>query len=370
MRSQLRWPLITAVILAWMPIIMPAAYSAVWQWSTTASSNSSIDPTINWREGMPPSAVNDSSRAEMAALAAYRDDISGLLTSTGTASAYSVSTNQNLCASPSTVPQDGQQLALTMNITNGTAPTLIADACSPYPIQSAPGVAVGSASLIQGSPYTLRFSVANNAWMLRDFYGSALTVPLGGMIAYTGTTVPNSNFVFPAGQCLSTTTFAAYWTFLGSPASGVCPGGQFQIIDVGGRVVAGLDTMPGFGAKGRLTSSTAGCGTAMTSIGAACANGGESQQLIASQIPVITSSATAGLPVNVTTLSAPGGFGVTSFSATPGSQVFQAFTAGASIATVNPTASGTVSSTSTNAGGQPHPNVMPVVGVTYLLRVI
>jgi hypothetical protein len=82
--------------------------------------------------------------------------------------------------------------------------------------------------------------------MLRDFFGNPYTVPLGGLLAYTGTTAPNSNFILPAGQCLSTTTYAAYWALLGSPASGTCTGGQFKVVDIRGKVPAGrlLHRMP------------------------------------------------------------------------------------------------------------------------------
>lgn len=361
MMNKQRAAIGAAILLAWVPWLVPAAYSAVWQWSESASSNASADPQINWREGQPPSSVNDSARAMMAALAAYRDDISGLLTSTGTASAYSVTSNQNLCASPATVPQDGQQLAVTINVTNGVAPTLTADACSTYPIQSAAGVAVGSATLIQGSPYTFRFSVANSAWMLRDFFGisTALTVPLGAMMPYTGTTVPNSNFVFPAGQCLSTTTYASYWTFLGSPASGSCPGGQFPIIDMSGRVAAGLDTMPGFSAANRLTSSTTGCGTAMTSVGTVCANGNQSHTLTITEMPNHNHTLTdpghqhnTPMVANVGTASAPAAGG----SGSSGTAATSLNVTGVTIAPAG--------------GGGAHSIVPPTIGLTYLLRVI
>ncbi len=365
--------LVAAIALAWLPVFVGIAYPAVWEWSTTASSNASADPQINWREGMPPSAVNDSARAMMAALASYRDDISGLLTTTGTASAYSVSTNQNLCASPATVPQDGQQLALTMNATNGVAATLTADACATYPIQSAAGAAVGAATLIQGSPYTFRFSVANSAWMLRDFYGSALTVPLGSMIAYTGTTVPNSNYVFPAGQCISTTTYAAYWALIGSPASGSCSGGQFQIIDMRGRVPAALDNLNGTAAS-RLTSASAGCGTAMTSVGAVCANGAESQTLTAAQIPQIVSynnaSPNYNLSSGLTQNNVDLGIGV-STTGGGGTGINVVVSSGsASVTGFTTITANTLSSVSTNTGNGSHPNVPPIIALPYLLRVI
>lgn len=41
----------------------------LWNWSTTAANNATADPSINWQEGQPPSTVNDSARAMMAAIA-------------------------------------------------------------------------------------------------------------------------------------------------------------------------------------------------------------------------------------------------------------------------------------------------------------
>lgn len=373
MPSRSRLSILALILLAWAPWLVPAAYSAVWQWSETASSNASADPAINWREGQPPSSVNDSARAMMAALAAYRDDISGLLTTGGTATAYTVATNQGLCAAPSTVPQDGQQLSITMSATNGVSPTLTADSCNAYPIQSSAGVAVGAASLIQGSPYTMRFSVSNSAWMLRNFYGTALIVPLGGMIPYTGTTVPNSNFVFPAGQCLSTTTYASYWTFLGSPASGSCAGGQFAIVDLRGRVPAMLDGLAAqFSAANRLTSAGTGCGTVMQSVGAVCANGVEGFALTLAQLPTgITSSGSNSVTVT-SNLNLAGTSGNVSVSGGATGVAAESPASSNNTWTNVNSMSGSVSisSTSNNTSGAAHPNVPPTIGVTYLLRVL
>lgn len=61
-------------------------------WSSEASENADADPAINWQEGQPPSSVNDSARAMMAAIAAWRDEIQwgrwswgGVATGTGDA---------------------------------------------------------------------------------------------------------------------------------------------------------------------------------------------------------------------------------------------------------------------------------------------
>jgi hypothetical protein len=347
-----------ALSLVCLLFVAGVVKAAVFQWSESAGSNASSDPSINWRENQPPSSVNDSARAMMAAIAGYRDDISGLLTTTGTASAYLVATNQVL-PSP---PNDGQQLSATVNVTNGMAPTLSADAGTAFPIQSSPGNPVPAGSLIQGSPYTFRFSAANSAWMLQGFYGSSLTIPLGAMVPYTLSTVPNSNFVFPAGQCLSTTTFVAYWTALGQPASGTCPGGQFQIINLSGFVPAALDTMPGFSAANRLTSSTTGCGTAMTTVGATCANGKEGFALTLAQLPAgITSSGSASVSGSLLAMAF-----VQSSSFSPGGAGFQISASTA----IGFGASGSASVTSNNTGGAAQPNVPPIIGLTYLLRVL
>src|SRR5260370_28454161 len=84
-------------------------------WSKSAASNGNSDPSINYLEGMPPAQLNDSGRAEMARLAEYRDDTSGLLLTAGTSTAYTVTTNQGLPATPN----DGQLIVVTFHTGNG-----------------------------------------------------------------------------------------------------------------------------------------------------------------------------------------------------------------------------------------------------------
>lgn len=237
-----------------------------WQWLKTAAGNATADPSIGWSEGMSPASVNDSARAMMARLAEERDDISGLLLTTGTSTAFLVTTNQGLYATPpAATPQDGQLIAVTVHATNGVSPTLAADGGTSYAIQSAAGTAVAAGTLIAGSPYTLRFSVANSAWMLRNFFGSPFTVPLGGIIMFTGDTVPNSNFVFPIGQAISRTTYAAYFSLVGT-RFGVGDGTTtFNVPDLRERIVAGQGTMGGASSPGRIT--TAGSGIDGSNVG-------------------------------------------------------------------------------------------------------
>lgn len=350
---------ITAVVLSGA-----IATGQVYKWSQTAGTNASADPHINWAEGMAPSAVNDSARAMMAALAQYRDDISGSVTTGGISTAYTLATNQGLAA----VPNDGQLIAFTPNVTNGAAVTLQADGGTVYPVQTSPGVAAPAATLIAGTPYTAKFSLSNTAWILRDFYGNAFGIPLGGFLHSTISTAPNANFIKPVGQCLSTTTYATYWVSLGSPASGLCPGGQFAVVNVAGRNLTALDNLSGSAAN-VLTSSSNGCGTAFTSMGVTCANGLESLTTTLAQLPTgITSGGT--LPLNVQNiLSNPNG-GLTTISyQAGGTAVVQVWSNGATINNnTGVAASGTT--TSSNTGGTAHPNISPNIGVYVYLRVL
>jgi hypothetical protein len=334
--------------------------AGVWQWSRTADNNAGADPSISWAEGMSPSSVNDSARAMMAQIANYRDDISGLLTTGGSSTAYTVTTNSGLCVAPAstTTPLDGQLLSVTVNSTNGVSPTLTADGCNAFPIQTSPGIAVASATLVNGSPYNLRFSTANSAWMLKGFYASATNIPLGGLMPFTLMTSPNSNFIFPAGQCISTVTYATYWNALGSPGPGSCGANQFAVVDLSGNAPVGLDTMPGFSAKNRLTSSSTGCGTAMTTVGAQCANGGQTTTLLVANLPPYTPS--GSISNNVPGTWSLNGAGGAPFPTSSSSNF------GYVTIVVNSTFTG-------NAQGgtsTPMPRVMPAVGVTYLLRVL
>lgn len=215
-------------------------------WSKTATANSTADTSINWSEGQSPSTVNDSARAMMAATASYRDDASGSLTLAGLATAYTVTTNQGLAATPVT----GQLLAFVPNLTNGIAPTLTCDGGSAFPIQSAAGVAVAAATLVAGSPYTAMFN--GTAWLLRNFFSNPFNIPLGGMMPYLGATAPNSNFALPFGQAISRTTYATLFAMIAT-TFGVGDGTTtFNIPDLRGRLIPGLGNMGGVDA-GRIT---------------------------------------------------------------------------------------------------------------------
>jgi len=244
-----------------------ATRAAFWQWSTSSSSNGNSDPTISWIEGMPPSVVNDSGRAMMARLAEQFADTSGALTTTGGPTAYTVATHQGF-PNP---PNEGMVLGITFNVDSGASPTLSADGGAAAPILSAPST---PATVTANVPYTMVYrSAGGGGWLVRGGGGGGV---LGQIIPYSGTTEPGTSLKFANGQCISSTTYASYWVLVGSPAPGGCSSGQFAVLDLRGRYLAGLDNMGGVAAASRMTAATTGCGTAFTSIGAVCANGSQS----------------------------------------------------------------------------------------------
>lgn len=334
---------------------------AFWIWSKTSSANASVDPSINWSEGMSASSVNDSARAVMARLAEYRDDISGLLITGGASTAYTLATNQGLAA----IPNDGQLIAFSPHAGNGVAATLTADGGTTYPIQSSPGVAVGAATLVQGTPYTAIFSLANLAWILRGFFGNPYAVPLGGIMPYCGDTAPNSNFALPFGQAISRTTYATFFAQVGTRFGAGNGTTTFNIPDLRGRVMAIIDNLGGSAAN-RLTSAT------MTpdSYTIGSSGGAETETLTLGQLPSGITSVGANV-ISVTSANAL-------IDATGVLQDFNPATASgfrapnntASLRTQTSSGSNSISVTSNNTSGQAHVNVQPSLALGCILRVI
>jgi hypothetical protein len=161
----------------------------VYKWSQTASSNSNSDSTINWAEGQSPSSVNDSARAMMAAVAKWRDDNSGDLVTTGTSTAYAVTTNQSFS---SLSAMDGQAIRVRFNNTNGASPTLNVDSLGAKAIEWLNGTAVPSGAIIDDSIHDLVYDNANSAWRLIGRMAGALDAPSGTRMIFNQTAAPTT----------------------------------------------------------------------------------------------------------------------------------------------------------------------------------
>lgn len=141
---------------------MPSGFH---NWSATAANNDTADSSINWAEGQAPSSINDSARVVMAVLAKWRDDNNGSLTTGGTSTAYTLTTNTVFT---SLALMDNQTLAFTTNATSGATPTLNVDGLGAKVIRNATGVALPTGALLSGSVYKATYDNGAGEWLLHN----------------------------------------------------------------------------------------------------------------------------------------------------------------------------------------------------------
>lgn len=139
----------------------------LYTWSVTADDNATADSSISWPEGMAPSAVNNSARAMMAAVAKWRNDNAGTLTTTGTSTAYLLTTSQVFASG---TVANGASLRVKFHTTNGAAPTLAVDSVGAKAIQTVSGTAIGTGVILANTIHDLVYSNAVSAWILTSIF--------------------------------------------------------------------------------------------------------------------------------------------------------------------------------------------------------
>lgn len=317
--------------------------TGVQSWSKTASNNATADSNVNWAEGMAPSAVNDSARAEMASVARWRDDFNGTLVTSGTAGAFVLASNQTFAALAA-----GQMVAFVPHVTSGAAPTLAVDGLAARPLRAAPGADLPAGVLSQGTPYAATYYASNGGeWILHGFFEHPGSIPIGGGLDYWGTTAPSSNFVFAFGQALSRTAYPTLFARLGT-VYGLGDGSTtFNIPDKRGRVTAGKDDMGGTSAN-RLTGLPGGLnGDTLGATG-----GAELHTLIIAEMPAHNHGGTTG-GTNAVLGAVPGG------ALAPGTSYLNFEAASPHTHTIG-----------SQGGGTAHNNVQPSVVANYIIRVL
>ena len=137
---------------------------SVYSWSTTASSNDTADANINWQEGQLPSTINNSARAEMAAIASWLRDMAAYTTVGGTGNAITLTLNQTMAAlGPgivSFIATAGNTGAVTLNV----------DGLGAKPFRPTSGVDFASGDLITGRAYIAVYTTASSGqWICLNF---------------------------------------------------------------------------------------------------------------------------------------------------------------------------------------------------------
>jgi hypothetical protein len=109
----------------------------VYKWrADSASANANADSDINWNEGQSPGTVNDSARGMMQGIAAWRDQLGGVVLATGTGSPYAITTGAGHQPSP-TDPKDGLRVSFRVPSANTGAVSLLIDSLPSKPLRRA-----------------------------------------------------------------------------------------------------------------------------------------------------------------------------------------------------------------------------------------
>jgi microcystin-dependent protein len=327
----------------------------LYKWSQTASSDATADSTINWAEGQAPSSVNDSARAMMAATAKYRDDIAGAIVTGGTSTAYTVSSYEVF---DTLAHLGGQMIAFTPHTTNGATVTLNVDSLGAKPLRSAPGVELLAGTIILGTPYMATYNNSDGAFYLQGFFGNPYNIPLAGGMPFFASTAPNSSFVFPYGQAISRTTYSALYSLLTTTYGTGDGSTTFNIPDLRGRVLAGVDNMGGAPAS-RLTTSYFGANA--STLGAT--GGLESHTLTTAELASHSHGVTDPGHVHTVGGGALGG-------ALPGETTGGSQSTPISPATVIINSAVTGISINNTGSGNAHNIVQPTIVCNYIMRIV
>jgi microcystin-dependent protein len=332
--------------------------------SKTAAPNGVADPSIPCFENQSPSSINDGIRGLLAALAQYRDDVSGSLLTGGISTAYTLTTNSNFT---SAAFLNGQEICFTPSATNGAGPvTLTLDAIANVPLRSSPSQELPAGTLIAGSPYRATYNNADGAFYLQSFFGNPFTVPIGGMIDFIGATSPNPSFVLPTGQLISRVTYAKLFAMIGSTYSAGDGINTFGLPDLRGRISVPADNMGGTSA-GRV--NTAGSGIDGTTLGAT--GGAQNVDIAHTGLPNVAPTF-AGSTVGVSGLSGDLVTASSLFGGVPGSGGPGESLNGGNVVTDTLTvvAAGTIDALNGNVTQTAMKTVPPLFVATKLLRII
>lgn len=261
----------------------------VWLWSTTAGNNDDSDPGVNFREGMAPSAVNNSTRAVMAAIKKWWLDLGGTVDTAGTSTAFTITSNQVI----STLT-DGATVWARMHVTNGANPTLAVDGTTAKNITISPAVPPSAGMLLLGTVQKFTYDEGNTEWRVGSFIvpdgvaktgdikGKATSVTDAGWVKADGRTIGNaSSGAVSRSNADTEALFLQLWadysnsllaiqdssgsasTRGANAAADYAANKRLPLPNLSGRVLAGLDNLSGSSANVVTDSAADTLGSAM-----------------------------------------------------------------------------------------------------------
>jgi microcystin-dependent protein len=294
-------------------------------WSESAASNTAASPN-GWPDGLPPSDVKLIDREMMGAIKRAWNRDHPTVTSGGSANAQTLGYTTNPAAYVK-----GQRYAFVAGFTNTGATTLAVGGLSALAVTKRGANALTGGEIIAGEVAIVEY---DGTQLQLVSPGGAMsvanTIPAGVMMPYGGSSPPNG-WLLCGGQAVSRTTFAALFSAIGSTFGSGDGSTTFNVPDLRGRAVAGLDNMGG-NAASRITSG--GSGIAGTTLGAA--GGEQTHTLTQTEMPAHTHT--------VSTVVVGGGLGGGSQNGVGG---------------VN---------TGSTGGGAAHNNVQPTIVLNYIIK--
>ncbi len=162
--------------------------------------------TARWPEGQAPSTVNDAGRADEGIMSRWHRDTNGSLASTGTSTAYQLTTNQTLSAY-----YDGLEISFRAHVSCGVSPTLQLGALGAANIVTPNQIELTTDDIASGAKVNVIYD--GSKWQLMNVTASSKIAFVDAANVFTADqTIEKADSGAAAGPSLSLKRFS------GSPA--------------------------------------------------------------------------------------------------------------------------------------------------------
>ncbi len=191
-------------------------------WSTTAGSNSNADSNINWAEGQLGPTVNNSARAQMAAVKAAWNQLAGGCSYGGSANTYTMTSDA--VGAISTAYAAGMIFIFKAAATNTGASTLNVDGVGAVDIKTNDGGALVAGDIVQNGLYMVAYNSTGPRFDMIGAYAGGSFQPLDATLtALAGVAFTTTNQFLRAtdADIFTAESAASHRTALGVTATGV-----------------------------------------------------------------------------------------------------------------------------------------------------